>query len=345
MRLTKLACTLGALFAIFALACSDSTDPDDPGGGGGTGGSNGGSGGVGGSGEEPVLPEDGPDTGWEPEVPASLYEPIDAEPRPASCGAEFGYVAKVRGWIVAPGGQPLKNAFAQFCIYSSTDSYVCLSPATSDENGIYTVEVPEAFRCVKEVAMRTLAAVEHPKANRAIVYCPVTTGDDPVVRLEDPSVLPLIVRTEDLPPVGNEDEAREVVLADGLTLQVTPSAFSFGVGKYEELSARFVPADAVGLCGDAPTFDGLYALHPEDQIEGSGFPFSIENTTGLPAGARVEFFVLGGLDCKLADGTKLAEGEWARFGEGEVSADGTSIHTDEGVGLPCTTWLAYRLKE
>ena len=140
--------------------------------------------------------EDGPDTGWEPEVPASLYEPIDAEPRPASCGAEFGYVAKVRGWIVAPGGQPLKNAFAQFCIYSSTDSYVCLSPATSDENGIYTVEVPEAFRCVKEVAMRTLAAVEHPKANRAIVYCPVTTGDDPVVRLEDPSVLPLIVRTE-----------------------------------------------------------------------------------------------------------------------------------------------------
>lgn len=345
-----------ALFAVLALACADTNSPGNEGGSGGTAGA-GGTGGTGGSGGsggdgggceyggELVIPTDENDTGWEPAVPDALRESLSGDARPASCGEEFGWISKVRGWIAAPGGEPLSCAFAQICIYAASGDYVCLNPALADEDGVYTIDVPEAYRCVDEVAMRTLL----PESNRAISYCPVTPGDDAVVRLEVPSVLPFLMPTEDLPEVGDADEAREVAMHDGLTLLVTPSKLSnfefFGPEVYEQLSGRRVPTDAVGLCGGAEEFDGLYAFHPEDRILGEGFPFTIENETGLPAGTRVEFSVLGGLDCKLADGTSVPEGVWMPFGEGEVSEDGTTIATDEGVGLPCTTWMAYRSKE
>lgn len=344
--------TLGialALLGLVALACGEPEETDNGGGSGGGGaaghggGGHGGFGGMGGSGgsDEIVIPTDEFDTGWEPEVPESLDEDLEAEPRPASCGEEFGYVAKLRGWIVAPGGKPLPGAYAQFCIYPAVGQYICLNPAEADEEGVYTVDVPEPYRCVKEVAMRTIKA----ERNRVVSYCPVTPGEDPVIRLRMPSVLPFAMPPEDLPPVGDADEAREVLLHDGLRLMATPSKFSWGPRKYEELAGRRIPTDAVGLCGGAETFDGLYAFYPEDLIKEPGFPFSIENATDLPAGARVEFFVLGGLDCELHDGTKVPEGIWAPFGEGEVSEDGSTISTDEGVGLPCLTWLAYRQKE
>ena len=35
------------------------------------------------------------------------------------------------------------------------------------------------------------------------------------------------------------------------------------------------------------------------------------------------------------------EGEWVPFGTGTVSADGTTIESDAGSGLPCLTWFGY----
>lgn len=334
-----------ALLAAFLLACDDSTSP---GGEGGSGGSiaNGGSGGTGGTGgtggsEEIEIPTDEFDTGWEPVTPASLHEDISAEPRADDCDAEFDWIAKVRGWIVAPGGKPLSDAIAQLCVYAASGSYVCLSPSPADHEGVYTVDVPENYRCAKEVAMLTTL----PLGNRATSYCPVQGGDDPVVRIEAPAVLPFAMPTENLPPLGDPEEERAVAMHDGLTLMVTPAKYLWGSFAYEALSGRRIPTDAVGLCGGAQDFDGLYAFYPESPLEAPGFPFTIENATGLPAGARVEFSVLGGLECKLADDTPVPEGTWAVFGEGEVSEDGATISPDPGVGLPCINWLGYRLKE
>lgn len=345
-----------AFFACLALACSDADEPQGAGGAGGSigeggsGGDTGGGGGGGGEGErcdylnqEIVIPTDEADTGWEPAVPAAIHEAIPADERPASCGEEFGWVSKVRGWIAAPGGEPIPCGMAQFCIYSSTGIYECMSPEVADDEGVYTVNVPEHLRCVENVAMRTIL----PLSNRATSYCPVIPGEDPVARLEMPSILPFAMPTEELPPLGDEDEAREVAMHDGLTLQVTPAKLYWGGETYENLSGRRVPTDAVGLCGGAEEFDGLYAFYPEDNIEGEGFPFTIENATEIAPGTRVEFLVLGGLDCKLTDDddSSVPEAEWAPFGEGEVSPDGALIEPDPGVGLPCLTWLAYRIKE
>lgn len=349
---------------LLALACGD----DDPSGDGGTGGvggvgatggtgGTGGAGGVGGDGGAGggggdggaggdgggggvEIPTDETDTGWVPAPPASLHEPLDADERPASCGEEHGFVSAVRGWVVAPGGKPLTNAFAQLCVHPAEGDFVCLNPSPTGDDGVYTLVVPEQYRCIRDVGMRVVA----PNANRATGYCPMDFTQGPGIVIEEPAVLPFALPAEDLPPLGDPSTTREVTFEDGLVMEVTPELL-FSASNYERLSARRIPTDAVGLCGGAEAFDGLYVSYPEDRIDPPGFALRVPNTTGLPAGATVDFFVLGGLDCRLLDGTLVKDGEWAKFGEGRVSDDGTTILTNEDAGLPCTNWMGYRLQE
>lgn len=341
-----------ALALTLLFACSASTNGGGGGGGSGGAGGDGGTGGAGGTGgvvptecegdvgDEIAVPTDESDTGWEPQVPEGVYRSVEVPPRPESCGAEYGYVAKVLGWIVAPGGKPLPGAYAQVCIYAASGTYVCLNPSEADEEGVFEIDVPEFVRCVDSVAMRASL----PNSPRAVVYCPFAPGDEPVTRLEDPLVLPFLPLAAELPAMS-EEETREVALPDGLRLEVSPSLLPYGCEDYARLGGRRIPTDAVGLCGEAPQLDGLYAFRPEGTVFDPGFAFTLENASGLPAGARVELLVLGGLATSLRDGTAVPEGEWVVFGEGQVSEDGTTIVPDEGVTLPFLTWLGYRLKD
>jgi len=335
---------------LVAAGCSGGDEPADGGDGGAIGGSGGsagsggtdGNGGTGGTGGAVVNPAtDGPDSGWEPAVPQALDGELPGATRPADCGDDHGFVSAVRGWAVAPGGEPLVQAKAQLCIHTSTRQFVCLTPSDTDAEGVYTVDVPEPYRCMDKAAMRVLL----PRAGRATAYCQMDVASGPASRLYTPSVLPLATPAVDLPPEGDPDTKRPVTFDDGLVLQVTPSLYYSGSGSYDRLAGRHVPPDAVGLCGEASTFDGLYAFYPEGEIEAPGFDVAIPNRTGLAAGTAVDLFVLGGLECSLFDGTAVPEATWAKFGEGTVSADGSTIESTPGSGLPCFTWLAYRAKE
>lgn len=306
------------------------------GGVGGVGGATGGAGG-GGSGGEPV-PE--VDVGWVPVVPASFDAPVTPAARPASCTAEFGFFSHVRGYVMAPGGAPIAGAKAQFCVHTADRQFTCLRPVDSGADGVYTVELPESVRCVDRAAMRVLL----PRMNRATVYCELDRTAGPVVKLDQPSVLVGTPAATSLPPEGDPATMREVTFDDGLVLEVTPELYYSGTGSYDRLSGRRVSPDAVGLCGAAPTFDGLYAFYQEGVMNPPGWPLSIPNATGLTAGALVDLQVLGGLDCRLLDGTTVPEATWASFGDGVVSPDGSTIESADGVGLPCFTWLGYRLK-
>lgn len=349
--------TVAAVLGL-AFACGDDPSPGPGQGGsggagatGGTGGAggeggDGGSGGAGGTGGDPVvIPTDEHDTGWTPNPPASLTAPLPGEERPASCGAEHGFLSAVRGWVVAPGGKPLPGVFAQLCVHPAVGNFVCLPPTPTDDDGVYTVEVPQQYRCFDQIGMRVVAS----RANRATAYCPMASSEGTTLVLEEPSVLPFALPATDLPPLGNENEARDVVFDDGLVMEVIPGLLHSGPKDYPRLSARRIPTDAVGLCGGAETFDGLYVSYPEDRINPPGFALRIPNTTDLPSGATVELFVLGGLDCRLHDGTPegklVQDGVWAKFGEGKVTEDGATILSNEDAGLPCTNWMGYRLKE
>lgn len=330
-------------FLLGAVGCGDTTD--NPGGDAGSGGSDIGTGGGGTGGEDGPggsggieIPTDEIDTGWTPQTPAALEGGLVEVPRAGDCGSEFGWMSSVRGWAVAPGGEPLEGARAQLCINTSVGGYVCLSPAVADAEGVYTVDVPEEVRCVDRVAMRVI----QPRSNRATSYCMVDRSAGPGVRLFDPAVLPFLPPAVELSVAGSEDEARPVSFDGGATLEVTPSLFYSSIGPWTAMSGRPVPTESVGLCGEAGTFDGLFAFYPEGIIEAPGFGLKLPNARGLAAGTKVDLFVLGGLDCNLHDGTKVPEAEWAKFGEGTVSADGSMIVSDGGSGLPCFTWLAYK---
>jgi hypothetical protein len=250
-------------------------------------------------------------------------------------------MSAVRGWVAAPGGEPLGGAKAQICIRAASGEFLCQRPVDTNEEGVFTVDVLPEVQCLDKVAM----SVSLPGTGRATAYCLMDPNAGPGVWLDQPIILPHATPAIALPPVGNPDEAREVTFDDGLVLEVTPSLYFNSADRtYEEFGARRVPTDAVGLCGDAGSFDGLYAFYPEGVVSGAGYPLRIPNTTSLQAGAAVELFVLGGLTCKV-DGALVPEAEWAKFGEGTVSDDGTTIDSAPGAGLPCFTWLGYRVKE
>lgn len=313
------------------------------GGSGGSGGSTGGAGGDGGTGGGVVIPTDETDLDWDPEPPLALDDPMNGDERPDSCGSRYGFASAVRGWAVAPGGKALPGAKAQVCVYPAEGVYTCLAPATAGADGVYTVAIPESLRCFDEAAMRLVL----PTSNRAASYCALPKLDEPALKLYDPGVLPFANPAIDLPPLGDEQAPRVVKFDDGLEIEAIPSQFEpVGNGSYRDFSGRRIPTEAVGLCGEAPEFDGLYAFYPEGYVEGPGYATRIPNVDGFAAGTKVDLFVLGGLECMIGgrEGRKVPEAVWENYGAATVSDDGAFIVSDANSGLPCLNWLAYRAR-
>ena len=347
--------------ALAAAGCQSDEDPDGgggagaggtagSGGSGGTGGTGGvgGTGGTGGTGGE--EPPDGPDTGWTVEPPPTFHAPMTEVERPSWCGDEFAWWSSVRGFVVAPGGRYLPDVRASLCVdfvdAEGESGYVCLQPVRSNEEGVFTVEPPfqdRDMRCLKRAAMRVFAQ----RSGRATVYVDLELEGGPARLITEPIVLPRVTPALDLPPEGDPEAPREVRFDDGLTLEVVPAWLWPVSGGYEDLGARRIPTDAVGLSAESAAFDGLYAFAPESAVdEAPGFAVSIPNVHDWEPGSTVELFVLGGIDCRLFGHEELVpEGTWAKFGEATVSGDGETIVSNADNGLPCLTWMAYRLKE
>lgn len=282
------------------------------------------------------------DVDWTPQVPAAVGADIPDAPtdRPAECDAEW--VSVVRGWVAAPGGAALAGAKAQLCLRLSPGNLLrCLRPADAGADGVFTVEIPAEARCISHAALRVLLL----DSRRATTYCEIDVADaPPVLRVEDPLVLFRTRPALAQPPEGDQDAARAITIDDGLTLDLVPRQFYSGGDTYDAIGGRRVPVDARGLCflGEGPPPDGVYAFYPEGSVDAPGAPVHVPNTTGLAPGTTVELFVLGGLDCRGANGRLLPEASWTVFGTGTVSADGATIDSDAGVGLPCLTWMGYR---
>jgi hypothetical protein len=67
---------------------------------------------------------------------------------------------------------------------------------------------------------------------------------------------------------------------------------------------------------------------------------TVPNTPGWAAGTAVEFYVHG-----LSVGQEhVPYGEWAKISDGAVSADGTTISTAAGGGLPVLSAFGIKKK-
>lgn len=258
------------------------------------------------------------------------------EPDPSCDGI---WVVGVTGAMQTAAGDAVVGGRAQLCVRLFPDErLVCLRPATTDDAGGFAIVVPDDIRCLTRAEMRALA----PGQGLATTYCPVEfTGAGPIFDLSEPYVLhPVLAAT--VPPVGDETAARDVPFADGLVLNLAPDDF-FSDEDYLELAGAPVDVAATACFADGETFDGAYVFEPEGEI-GSGAAVSIPNASGLAPGAVVDLYILGGLDTLLLDGTMVAEGEVATIGTATVSADGTSIESDDGTRIPYLSWLLWRAR-
>jgi hypothetical protein len=88
-------------------------------------------------------------------------------------------------------------------------------------------------------------------------------------------------------------------------------------------------------------FATVYAMTPFGTKIDPPAKVTLANTAQLPAGAAVELFIQGTeLDDKYG-----TFGRFTRIADGHVSADGATIATDQGQGIPQITWLGVRLKK
>lgn len=287
--------------------------------------------------ETPDTPDDAPSSDAPPDTAADAAVDIDFTPDP-ECGADW--VVQVDGAIVDDAGEQVAGAKAQLCVrLDSVDGrLVCLRPEDAGDDGTFTIVAPPSARCVGGGSMRVFA----PGSTLATTYCHIETeAAGGRLTLAEPIVLFETDAAEALPAYGDPDAARAVTLGGGFELpEFVPSelGFTFDESAYANLGARRVDPATEGLCFVSAEVDGLWAFRVEANVDGA-LDFRFPNTDGYAAGARVDLYVLGGLETRLEDGSTVSETEFVRYGAATVSEDGGWV---EG-RIPAFTWLGYAL--
>ena len=307
----------------------------------------------GGEDEETTDPETTNDTNIEEDVTDSGTETEDSDSdssdgpedsgnldddAPTGSCEEGSFVSRIRGSILDQDSVPIEGAKAVVCVRSSDEVLTCLQPVTVDEEGAFMVNVSSSSRCMSSLAIRSFS----PSGGRSANYCRLNLSNAAnVVHVSEPLKLYTTTQASVLPE-GPDDEERTIIFEDGLELDVVPSAYFGEVDGYDRFSAVAIdPATPLCFLEGSPDLAGLYAFSPEGNVNTSGYPFRIPNTTDLPANSSVDFYILGALGTTLPDGEEIHEASWENFGTGVVSEDGTMIENGEGFGLPALTWFGW----
>ena len=209
---------------------------------------------------------------------------------------------------------------------------LCLRPVDTEAAGDFSISVSENARCTKEITLRVL----DPALSAATIYCHPENATSPTTTFTgDLPLFPVTARTS--------DSDNTLVFADGLSIAYDGGEFELGAGEAANtMSVKVAGSDREKLCflKDA-SVESAFFVGPEQDIKGDGWPVTVPNDLGLSAGATAKLWVLGGLNCKLADDTLVPEGSWYEAGSGVVSADGTTITSVEGGHLPCLSWFGF----
>ena len=194
---------------------------------------------------------------------------------------------------------------------------------------------------MSHVAIRALTGQD----DKLIVACPVETGDGGDVVMPDPLRMLAMPEPTRQSLDGDTDLPHAVSIPDGATLNIIPDDIdSYDYG-YEQTRLLAWDADAYGWpCFIDPENPpvALFTLLPEVNIsQPDGAHMTFPNTGGLAPGESVLVYALGGVGTHLFDDSVVKEGQWVAVGSGTVSADGMTISTDTGKGLPFLTWVGY----
>jgi hypothetical protein len=123
---------------------------------------------------------------------------------------------------------------------------------------------------------------------------------------------------------------------------VTFDELTYDTPEKQQFRAVRVPADKAPPGVDATlNLEILYAAGPISTVLCPAAKLSVPNDAGWDAGADVELWVHG------ADGATeewAPYASWVKVGEGKVSADGKTVETTDGKGLPVVATFGFKKK-
>lgn len=219
--------------------------------------------------------------------------------------------------------------------------------AETDANGAFVAKIGA------NLVTGSYAVLAHGRPEYASLYSKLPTTGGEHLTIATMKLPKYTAGSTELPADG---AAASSITAGDLTLDVpTGTKFNLDVEDVGTPTGRQLRLGAAKV-DDLPTFAAdtgalaLYALSPfgaTSVLAGSSGPggakasklgVRIQNKIGLPAGQKVEFFVLGVnlLSKPPSAGTAMT------VAKGTVSADGATIATDAGEGISTLSWLGVK---
>ncbi|MFO0566583.1 MAG: hypothetical protein U0263_13020 [Polyangiaceae bacterium] len=157
------------------------------------------------------------------------------------------------------------------------------------------------------------------------------------------------VMTERLPAVGQgvalapggTATSNGITLTLGAGAQITIDELTFDTPELQKFRAAEVPIAKIPPAVDkALGFEMVVGTTPLDTELCPHAKLSVPNTPGWPAGTEVEFWIHG-----LDPGEEWAPyAGWAKVSGGAVSADGKSVVTSDGEGIPVLSTFGIKKK-
>lgn len=255
-----------------------------------------------------------------------------AECMPAPGGADSSAraycVREVTGRLQDPSAKPLANVAVSIC------GRACFSDET-DATGAFHVRVntrlPEGGY--------VFFAHARPRHGSVLLPLPST----PAERIDLGPVIELPVLSEESGLVPEDEAPESSVRVGPLTIGVAAGtkwqlAFEDLADEVDGRRLRFakVPVERAPSFAAGATL--VYALAPFDAKPSKPVSLTLSDTGGLAAGTAVDILVMGSLGFDAPN----AGGKPQLAAKGHVSADGKSIATDPGEGLPNLTWVVIR---
>ncbi len=309
-----------SLVAITALTAGCSSDPNETGSNSttstssATGGGAGGSGGSGGSGNG------GAGGG------SSACEGQDGcKPAPVNSNAAPTTIDKVEATLLDENDAPVVDQLVFAC---GVD--FCPPPGTTGDNGHVVLNIGN--KMLKQPAF---------KYGDGLLYGKFAA------LLTDASTVFTKAYTPKLPDTGAQLEAGKEATSGGVTITLAEgTVIEHDVIAYDTCEAQAFRAAAIPAGKEPAGLDPalgleiLYAVGPVDTFFCPAATVTVPNTPGWAAGTAVEFYVHG-----LSVGQEhVAYGAWAKISDGAVSADGKTISTAAGGGLPVLSAFGVKKK-
>jgi hypothetical protein len=315
---------LALLLPLAALACS--------GGSSGGSGGNAGTGGTAGSGGDTTSSAGG--TGGTTGTAGTGGGTGGSGGTPVECkGPGYGgneqavNIGTVSATVLDQNGDPVAQSPVQVC-----GTNLCLYGTTNDM-GKVTVLVNKTL---KAPAFKYGDGVVYAKLAVALPAGDSTFGNVVTAKL------PAANQGEKLVPGASATSA-------GVNLEIAANAtIAFDLLTYPDAADQLFRVAEVPLGADVPAVDpalnieAVFGLAPLETEICPAAKVTVPNTPMWAAGADVEFLILG-----LESTFQLwaPYGVWQKVAEGKVSADGTTIVSNDGQGLPILSTFGVRLKQ